>query len=174
MKRICILLLAVLMLAGCAEKKTFETISDGLEPEKVSKPMEMSAVMPAGVTAPVLSSTTAGKLYEYEEYTVTMQAVAAGDFSGLVRSVTGYHPDDLQIIESTQAGLQSYHTVWTSVGEGQTFVGRACILTDGNYYYVLSAMVPENKASDLSEGELKEMFATFRAVPEEEIISSGS
>ena len=174
MKKLCIFLLAVFLLAGCAEKKTYETISDGLETPKLPKKLEMVAVMPEGATSPVFSTADAGKLYEYENCTITIQAVTAGDFSGLIRDVTGYTKENLQIMESVQAGLQSFQVVWTSTGEGQTQVGRACILTDGNYYYVLTAMVPESKAGALSKGELKEMFASFRAIPEQDVISSGS
>ena len=174
MKKVWIILLAVFLLAGCAEKKTYETISDGLESPKLPPKLEMSALMPAEAVSPVFSHSTAGKLYECGDCTITMQTVVAGDFQGLIRDVTGYSPENLQIMESAQAGLTGYHTVWTAVGEGQTQVGRAYILSDGHYYYVLTAMVPENRASALSTGELKEMFSTFRAAPEEEIISSGS
>lgn len=174
MKKICMILLAVFLLAGCTEKKTFETISDGLETPRLPAMLEMTAVLPEGAISPVFSTTDAGKLYEYQDCTVTMQAVIAGDFSGLIREVTGYAKENLQIMESVQAGLPSYQVVWTAAGEGQTHVGRACILADGNYYYVLTAMVPESKSRSLSKGELKEMFASFRAIPEQEVISSGS
>lgn len=174
MKKFCILLLAVFLLAGCTEKKTYETISDGLETPELPNPLEMSAVLPEGATSPVFSTTDAGKLYEYEDCTVMMQTVAAGDFSGLIRDITGYSKENLQIIESVQSDLSNYQVVWTSVGEGQTQVGRASILTDGNYYYVLSAMVPESKAGGLYTGNLMEMFASFRAIPKQDVISSGS
>ena len=174
MKKLCILLLAVFLFAGCAEKRTYETVSDGLETPKLPAMLEMTALLPEGATSPVFSTADAGKLYEYENCTITMQAVATGDFSGLIREVTGYSKENLQVMESVQADLESYQVVWTSVGEGQTQVGRACILTDGNYYYVLTAMVPESKAGALSKGELKEMFASFRAIPKQDVISSGS
>ena len=174
MKKLCIFLLAVFLLAGCTEKKTYETISDELESPILPKQLEMTAVLPGGATSPVFSAGSAGKLYEYEDCTVTLQAVTTGDFSGLIRDITGYNKENLQIVESVQSGLKSFQVVWTSAGEGQTMVGRACILADDNYYYVLTAMVPEKKAGSLSKGELKEMFASFRAIPEQEIISSGS
>ena len=157
-----------------AEKRTYETISDGLQPPNLPAKLEMTATMPEGTVISVLSHSSAGDLYEYDGCTITMQAVSVGDFSGLIQEVTGYHKDSLQIMESIQADLPSFQTVWTCAGEGQTLVGRACILTDGNYYYVLTAMVPESKAASLSMGELKELFSSFRAVPKGEIISSGS
>ena len=174
MKRLSVLLLVVLLFAGCAEKKTYETISDGLETPKLPVMLEMTARLPKEATSPVFSTLDAGKLYECEDCTVTMQSVAAGDFTGLIRQITGYDREHLQIMESVQAGLPSFQMVWTCAGEGQTQVGRACILTDGDYYYVLTAMVPESNAGALSKGELKEMFASFRALPKEDIISSGS
>ena len=174
MKKICILLLTVFLLGGCTEKKTYETIADGLETPQLPAMLEMTAVLPEGTTSPVFANADAGKLYEFDDCTVTMQTVAAGDFSGFIKEMTGYNKEQLQIIESVQADLESYQTVWTSAGEGQTLVSRACILTDGNYYYVLTAMVPESKAGSLSVGELKEMFASFRAIPKQEVISSGS
>ncbi len=174
MKKLCILLLAVFLFAGCTEKKTYETISDGLETPRLPTRLEMTTVLPEGATSPVFSTTDAGKLYEFEDCTVMMQAVVAGDFSGLIRDVTGYSRDNLQIMESVQAGLPSFQVVWTSAGEGQTQVGRACILTDGNYYYLLTAMVPESKAGSLYQGKLKEMFGSFRAMPKQDVISSGS
>lgn len=174
MKKICIFLLAVCLFAGCAEKKTYETISDGLDSPKLPVRLEMTAVLPEEAASPVFSTTDAGKLYECTDCTITMHTVTAGDFSGLIRDVTGYDRENLQIMESVQAGLPSLQVVWTATGEGQTQVGRACILTDGNYYYVLTAMVPEEKAGNLSKGELKEMFASFQAMPKQDVISSGS
>lgn len=174
MKRIIALLLVAFVLTGCAGAATYETISDGLETPREPAKLQMTARMPQSTSKAVLSHSTAGDFYEYADGTITMQAMAAGDFTGMIREVTGYPVDGLQIMESIQSDLKSFQTVWTSAGEGQTLVGRACILTEGNYYYVLTAMVPENKAASLWEGELKEMFASFRAVPKDEIISSGS
>lgn len=174
MKKLCILLLAIFLLTGCAEEIVYETISDGIETPTLPTPLEIMVTLPEGATSPVFSNTDAGKLYECEDCSVTIQTVEAGDFSGRIRDITGYSQENLQILESTQAGMPCYQTVWTSAGEGQTQVGRVCILTDGNYYYVLTAMVPENKAGSLSDGALKEMFASFRAIPKQDVISSGS
>ena len=174
MKKFCVVLLAVFLIAGCGEKKTYETISDGLETPKTPERLEIIANLPDGAVTPVFTSADGAKLYEIGDYSVTVQVVAAGDFSGLVQQITGYLPEKLQIMESVQGGLKNYQAVWSAAGEGQTQVGRACFLTDGNYYYVLTAMVPESKAGELSQGALKEMFSSFRAVPSDQIISSGS
>ncbi len=174
MKKLCVILLALLLFTGCTEKKTYETISDGLEQQKLPAMLSMDAHIPADALTPVFQDSSAGTFYDCGEFTATMHAVPVGDFGGLIRDITGFDMEQLQVLESYQEGLKSYQVVWSSTGEGQTQVGKANILTDGNYYYVLTAMAPEDLAGKLTQGAWKELFSSFRAVPKDEIVNSGS
>ena len=78
------------------------------------------------------------------------------------------------MIETAQAGAKRYVAVWTSAGEAGNQVGRCAILDDGSYHYVLSVMADEQDAGRLSEGVWKEIFASFRLIAPEDVVSSGS
>ena len=133
MKKLCILLLAIFLLTGCAEEIVYETISDGIETPTLPSPLEIMVTLPEGANSPVFSNTDAGKLYECEDCSVTIQTVEAGDFSGLIRDITGYSQENLQILESTQAGMPCYQTVWTSAGFCMRIVVSVCFLLYGFY-----------------------------------------
>ena len=81
--------------------------------------------------------------------------------------------EKLQIIETKQGVTKRYQWVWTTNGENGTQVGRGCILDDGAYHYVLTALADEEKAEKV-QPQWKEVFASFTLATEREEISTGS
>lgn len=174
MKKLCVCLLMALLLCGCSGEDSFETISDNLQPQQEAKKLQMVVQLPDEVAVPVLSQPEEGKLYVCEDYTLTMHTYPAGDTQKVIKEISGYAPDALDIMKSKVGIFDRLQFVWTCVGEGQTQVGRATILSDGDYSYVLTAMAPENKAGALMQGAWQDIFATFRAVDPDTIVSTGS
>jgi hypothetical protein len=66
-----------------------------------------------------------------------------------------------------------YDCVWTAAGETGLQLGRACVLEDGNYHYVLSVMAPEEETGRLRE-VWQNLFETCRLVDGDKNLNTGS
>lgn len=173
MKKCLILAVMLLMLTGCGAQETLETVSDDyIQP--VSAPLwQMILDVPQDASVTVLQGEDTGKLYLCDGYTVAVQTMEAGDLQKTLRTLTGYEKEELTLMQTLQDGAKRYECVWTSAGEGETQVGRACLLDDGNYIYAVTAMTGESKAGELTE-VWQELFDSFRLVSPDAELNTGS
>lgn len=173
MKKLWVIPLLLLLLAGCGKKPALETVSDQLDTPVVSTMQRIQLQLPPELSAPVLESEDTGRLYLCDDYTLTLQTVEAGDLQRTIRNLTGMEKDNLQIIQTRQGDIKRYQWVWSTAGENGTQIGRACLLDDGAYHYVLTAFSDERKAEKV-QSQWKEVFASFTLATEREEISTGS
>lgn len=173
MKKFGILLVLSLILSGCGTQETFETVSD-LYAQPVSAVVQQVVMdIPQEATATVMQSDSAGTVYLCDDYTITVQTFASGDLDKTLQTVTGYEKKQLQIMQTRTDNAKRYECVWTAAGEGQTQVGRACVLDDGSYHYVLTVMAAESRAGDLTQ-TWQSLMESFRIVSPELDLSTGS
>lgn len=173
MKKIWVIPLIVLFLAGCGKNSMLETVSD-IPAAPVVAPMQRILVqLPSELSTPALQSEKEGKLYLCDDYSVVIHTVQAGDLERTVRNATGMEKDDLQIMQTRQGSAKRYQWVWTANGESGIQVGRGCVLDDGAYHYVLTALADEGNFGKVQPA-WKEIFASFRLTTDREEISTGS
>lgn len=172
MKKMLAILLTVILLAGCGKKDVMETVSDVQSVPTAAIQQEILVYLPPELSVPALQDESAGELYLCDDYSVTVQTVASGDLAKTVRNATGMEKEDLQIIKTRQGDVVRYQWVWAANGERGIQVGRGCILDDGAYHYVLTALAEEGAAKRVQD-TWKEMFASFRLNGVEKI-STGS
>lgn len=160
MRKFWILIPLVLLLTGCRAQETFETVDDVYaEPEDI--PVQQVVLeLPEDAAVPAMESDSAGKLYLCDGYTVTVQTVEAGDLNRTLKETTGFSGDDLAVLETGQEELRRYECVWTAAGEAEDQVGRAMILDDGNYHYVVTVMAGASQAGDLNQ-TWNRIFSSF-------------
>ncbi len=174
MKKCVWILVAVLLLAGCSQPKAYETVMDGqveqIQPEK----LEIVVSLPSEAAQSVMSSENGEKLYLCDDYTLSLRTVQGGDLQKTVLDICGFTPEQLPVMETMQAEHKRYAFVWTAVGETGDQVGRCAILDDGSYHYIVTAMADASVSGDLTEGPWREIFNSFRIIPAEEVVSSGS
>lgn len=173
MKKLWIIPLLVLLLVGCGGEPARETVSDVPVAPVISVARRILVQLPPELSAPTLQSEKSGTLYLCDDYAVTVQTVEAGDLSRTIREATGMNRQSLQIMETKQDGVKRYQWVWAVGGENGVQVGRGCILDDGTYHYVITAMADENAVSRVQPA-WQEMFRSFRLAEEREQISTGS
>lgn len=159
MKKLVALICIGLLLCGCAAETDFETVSDVYEPELVPA-MQIVLTLPGETAVTAMSEDRQDKLYFMDDYCVTVQTLEAGDLDKTIRSVSGYPMDALTVMEQTQGDLRRYDFVWSCAGEGGDQVGRASILDDGSYHYVLTAMADADRAGSL-EDSWQSLFGSF-------------
>ena len=173
MKKLLGILFAVVLLAGCGKQPTLETVTDIEDTPVLSAVQRIQVQLPPELSAPALQSAETGSLYLCDDYSLVLQTMESGDLQKTIRNATGMEKENLQIIHTRQNGIKRYQWVWTTTGEKGTQVGRGCILDDGAYHYVLTALTDEATAQKV-QSQWKEIFASFTLATEREEISTGS
>ena len=151
MKKVCVLLVLVALLSGCADQPALETVFDQLETPVMAQMRQLSVALPKEATAPTLQSEDAGALYLCDGYTLTIQTMSAGDLDATLRSLSGFSKDQLTVMTTEKHGIRRYECVWSAAGEGGDQVARAVILDDGNYHYAVTVMADFSSAGDLAD-----------------------
>ena len=173
MKKLLAILLVALLFAGCGGEQSLETITDVPDTPVVSTTQKILVQLPSELSTPALQNADNGTLYLCEDYSVVVQTLAGGDLAKTIQGVTGMKKEDLQIIQTLQGDSKCYQWVWTVNGEKGVQIGRGCILDDGAYHYVLTALVDEELGKKV-QPVWKEIFASFRLTSDEVQINTGS
>lgn len=160
MKKVWLIILAALMLTGCASAETFETIGDDYDAVQVLSPEKLDFAVPPDAAAPVIHSDH-GTLYFCDGYEIMIQTMAGGDLDRSLRQVTGFDSNSMMVI-TTQTGDHTRHEcVWLTAGEGGDHVGRTVIIDDGACHYSLSVMASAEEAGSLQES-WQELFCSIK------------
>ena len=156
----CLLIFAMLLfLSGCGAEETMETISDDIVTPVIAQMRQMFVELPEEAASPAVESGS-DRLYLCENYEISIQTMESGDLSTTIQTVCGYDLDDLTVMHTMQDGADCYEFVWSTMMEQGEFVGRAKILDDGNYHYILTVLGQAEKARSNHPVWLH-MFDTF-------------
>ena len=139
MKKLVMLLAMALVLSGCGARETFETVADEMVQSVMAQPGEIWVSLPEDSAMPAMESEN-GSVYICKDYEVAMQTLESGDLNATVQLVSGFDRDRVTLLKTRQDELDRYDFVWTCAGENLQ-LGRAAILDDGNYHYVISATI---------------------------------
>lgn len=139
MKKCVVFLLILTFLTGCGTQEVFETVADEFVQSAAAPMGEILLQLPEEAAAPA-SQNENGSIYQCDGYEILLQTLDAGDLNATLRSVTGYGREDMAVLETRSGNLKRYDMVWSCLGEAGEQVGRARVLDDGNYHYVLSVL----------------------------------
>lgn len=159
MKRVCVLLLIMALLTGCGEAEVFETVADQQMVSVMAQPREIKLTLPEDTVLPAME-TENGTLYMCRDFDVMVQTMESGDLDATIRAVSGFGREDLTVIETFNGAQDCYEFSWTAVGETEDQVCRCMILDDGNYHYVMTAIVDAELVREYQE-IWNGMFETF-------------
>lgn len=163
MKKLVIILLLAALLAGCGATETFETVADEYLLPVSSTRQEVSLALPEQADVQVMKDAEGGALYLCNGYSLTVQTAESGDLGRTIETATGFPREQLQVMESRQGEYKRYEAVWAAAGENEPQIGRICVLDDGAYHYVLTAMTDASAAGQLQK-ELQAVFASFSLI----------
>lgn len=172
MKKLIVLLLLMSMLVGCGAEETFEVVEDVIPVEPVAAPQQFFVSLPDEAMTPTFQDDSS-ELYVCQDYTISKQILASGDMEKTVQTLTGQSQEDIQVIKSFYDNCDRYDLVWTAAGEEGLQLGRACILDDGNYHYILSTLAGEETAGHLRDA-LQDMYDSCRLLDPDVNLSTGS
>ena len=160
MKKVWLIILAALMLAGCAATETFEIMEDDHIAGQVLSVSKLTFSMPPDASSQVMQGNE-GTLYFCDGYEIMIQTLAGGDLERTLRTLTGYDPGALTVMTSQIADITRYECAWICAGESGDYVGRVVILDDGTHHYSLSVMAPAEEAGSLQES-WQELFSSVK------------
>ena len=164
MKKWLVMLLCTLLLTGCSQPETLETVDDAYVIPEIPEAQQVSFWLPEGASLTVSEGT--GELYVCDDFTALVQIFASGDLEATVRAVTGYEKDRLELLGWKTAQGQRWECAWASAGESGDQIARTLILDDGNYHYTLTLQAEAEKGGELSDA-WSEIFQTFELGREE-------
>ena len=173
MKRFFVMVALVSLLAGCGKNTALETVTDVPDTPVVAAVQRMLLHLPEELSAPTLQNEETGTLYLCDDYSLALQTVSSGDLKKTILEATGMEKENLEILQTGNGNVKRYQWVWTATGETGIQVGRGCVLDDGTYHYVLTALADE-AVSGKVQPVWKEIFASFGLSAEREEVSSGS
>lgn len=150
MKKLWIVVMCALCLAGCSAAQTMETIADDLVFAE-AEAAQVELMIPQNSEMQLLSENGDDKLYLCGDYTIAVQTLCGGDLNRTVQTVTGYEKDSLMLMQTQRNGITTYSCAWSAVGEGADQVCRAIILDDGEYHYAVTVMADYTQAAQLCE-----------------------
>ena len=160
MRKMIVILISVLILAGCGSTQTLETIAD--EPVLAASTQQREVKVELPDDAAVMTMSCDNKtIYLCGGYEICFEVLDAVDLDRTIKQVTGFHEEDLTVLKTGYEGFSKHEMVWSSAGETGDYLGRAVVLDDGDHHYVLSALAPADMVQNL-EGQWEEMFASFQ------------
>ncbi len=173
MKKICLILLITVLLTGCRGKGAMETVSDVPYTPVIANLKRIQLQLPPELSTPVLENEDSGSLYICDTYSVTVQTAPSGDLKKTIQDATGIDQGKLDVLQTRRGDAKCYQWVWTANSETGTQIGRACVLDDGAYHYILTAVADENNGREVQH-KWREIFASFSLATEKEPVSTGS
>lgn len=161
MKKWMVILVCMLLLSGCGARETFETL--GNVPHLPPSLPQMQAVcltIPGEAALAVSGEDGNMKIYECDGYLMVLQTFDSGDLQKTIRSLSGFSPEQLTVMESTCGDHVRYDWIWTAVAEEGDMVCRGAVLDDGGYHYSLYVMAPAGESAGLA-AQWNQLFGSF-------------
>ena len=158
MRKLWVLIALAAILTGCAAEDTMETVAD--EPVMAESAMkEIHMELPDETVLPVMQTDT-GEIYICSDFEVSVETLRGGDIQRTVEMLTGFGMEDVTVMETTAGGRTRYDLAWSCMGETGPEVGRAAVLSDGEYHYCLTVMTAQENAAAYNE-MFNGMFESF-------------
>ena len=150
MRKLWLLLVCGMIFAGCGAEQTVETVADEPVVQVLAEPREIYVALPDDSVLPAMESDS-GTVYFCRDYDISIQTMESGDLRKTLKSVSGYSPEELTVMETAVSDYVRYDFVWSAAGELGQQVCRACVLDDGNYHYALAVMGNADTAGEYGE-----------------------
>ena len=152
-----------LLLCGCQAEMQWETVDDDIV--MVSAPAEDPYIITFGLPADTEASPLSEdyrSLYVHEDgdYEILSDVISAYSLDDALQQVSGFGKDELEVIETSRFGLPEYQFAWVSNSDEGTFLSRASLVEDSDYYYALVFSVREGVGTAY-EDCAEAVFASF-------------
>lgn len=148
------------LLCGCGAQQTYETVGDVWAEGELPAPRSVLVELPGESALPVMEH-DGGRAYVCNDYEVYIQTMAGGDLGATVEAMSGFTPEKLTVLSTSQGDVSRHEFVWATAGEEGDLLGRGVVLDDGNYHYTMTVLRSAEKA-DSSAVVWDRVFSSFR------------
>ena len=162
MRKLVVMVLFGCLLCGCTGQEVMETVADELAVPVLTQLREVYVSLPENAVAPVLGNGST-QIYYSDDYEIILETVSSGNLDGTIRSLCGYDPEKLTILQTQRNGTDCYEFVWACAGETGERLGRAVILDDGHYHYCMSVL-RDAQGEQKSQIVWDQVFTSFTLV----------
>lgn len=159
MKKLCVILLLALALAGCASID-YEYVSDNGTIPALPNTRHTLINLPATVAEPTFAGEDGSCVYVCPEYEIHQQVLPGGDIPKTFLTVTGKSPEDLTVLQTMQQGYKRYDCMFAASGEGEQNLCRLTVLDDGYYHYILCIQTGECDYSRIQK-DIEQIASSF-------------
>ena len=145
--------LSLLFLSACkpAAEPVWETVDDldVVQTVGIQDTYTMVFDVPMDAVMDTAATQSGRTVYEQKDgdYEIVCETFPASGIEGIVRRLTGFEKDKLDVIETTRFGLPEYRFAWCSDSEEGSRVCRADVIFEAPYCYALTFSVREDAAS---------------------------
>ena len=146
-----LIVVLALLLCGCSRAEAaWETVDDAEIMAASGSWLDSAYTMVFSVPQDAVEDTTASgrdcTVYTQADggYEIERRTMLCADADSAVRRLSGFAPEQLDVIETTRFGLPEYQFAWYSETDEGARLYRADVLLDGTYAYALKLSVPES------------------------------
>ena len=140
-----------LLLSGCAAQYTWETVDDTVpaSAEASAPACRLTLAAAEDVLEPVFSDDGRTAVYEQKDgdYEITAQTMRAADRNDIVQRLSGFAPEQIEVVQTQRFGMPEYQFAWYASGEEGGRLCRADVLCDGDWCYAVTFSVKEECGS---------------------------
>ena len=160
------------LLCGCAAAEpAWETVDDTIVQDTGSyldSTYTMLFDVPADAQEDALCSGDGRTVYTNAagDYEIVGQTMLCADADTAVRRLSGFSPENLDVIETTRFGLPEYRFAWYTSGDEGGSLCRADVLLDGTVCYALTFSARERCGSTY-DSTAEQVFATLSLFEDE-------
>ena len=161
-----------LLLGGCAAAEpAWETVDDTVVLDAGSyldSAYTMLFDVPADAREDALAAAAGRTVYTNAagDYEIVGQTLLCADADTAVRRLSGFSPEELDVIETTRFGLPEYRFAWYTSGDEGGSLCRADVLLDGTYCYALTFSARES-CGNTYDSTAQRVFATLSLFEDE-------
>lgn len=156
MKKITVALTLILMIAlsACADKGAEEAlvIQDEIPSSETTQSLKYTITFAMPDSAIQATAATPADKVWYEaadgSYCIITEITPQSDAASVIQDMTGFAPEELDIIRSQRLSMPEYRFRWVSEGEKGLEVCSGAVLEDTGYSYSIQFRAAEDCAKD--------------------------
>ena len=152
--------LVAVLLCGCGAQETYETVHDVWMEGELPEARSILVELPGESALPVMEH-DGGRAYVCNDYEIYIQTMPGGDLGATLETMSGFAPEKLTVLSTSQEDVSRHEFVWATAGEAGDLLGRGVVLDDGYYHYTMTVLRSAQKAEHSSvvwDG----VFSSFR------------
>lgn len=143
--------LTAVLLCGCQKTQiTWETVDDTLLTEYPTQDAAYTVLFDVPADAVLAEDVQDREVYRQKDgaYEIVSQTLGTCDLDRVVKTLSGYSADEVDILHTTRCGMEECQFVWCSADEDGTKICRADAVFDAPYCYCLTFSAKEDTSCD--------------------------